>query len=807
MMKLARPNRLTVALVVLIALLAGWAGPGTASADPPGPSDQAEDLAAKPYLGWSSYSMQVYAGNGSTWITADQIIAQSDAMHEKLQPFGYEYINVDAAWNGGVDDYGRPVPSTTLYPDGLQTVIDHVHGNGQKFGLYFIPGMSPDLYENPRPIFGAEGCDTREIVKQPVQQADYWGIGYRLDFDNPCAQKWVDSVVDLIAGWGVDFVKFDSVTPGSGISDLSLDARDDVAAWSKALHRHGIWFELSWALDIKYADYWKQYADGWRVEWDVECYCEGEALTQWANIARLFPRAADWWRHAGPNSGWNDFDSLNVGNGSMDGLTQNERRTATTLWAISAAPMYLGNDLTRLDTFGLGLLTNPEVIAVHQAGTPAQPVSTTSNRQTWYSLNSDGSYTVALFNLGRTTADVTANWADLGLTGQAQVRDLWSRKNLGRFDTGFTAQNVPIHGVRLLQVTPNRGATVTVDDDTLRVGYQGDWKRNDGREQVATTQPLKLAVWDSAGGGTEPEPPASGSTMIVNDDDQGIVYNGSWGDSGGRGLGDHNDDVHFAEADGAFFEYTFQGTGISYLTELHESQGDVDIYLDGEFKETVSTYLDPAEGRKAQQVVYRATGLPDGTHTLRAVKKSGSYMLLDRLDVTRNSLLTPDTGVVDRADPNSLEVALKRDPGELAAITRDGEPLVVGTDYVIESGSVIIDPDYLAGLPVGQAELDFSFRGDHGDDVHATTKNGDAVSLTFTGSGVEWITALGPDQGTAEVYVDGRLAEEVDLSHGSRVTGQRVFGVTGLRYGEHTIKVVKTSGDVLRHDVFRYQQR
>ena len=60
----------------------------------------------------------------------------------------------------------------------------------------------------------------------------------------------------------------------------------------------------------------------------------------------------------------------------MDGLTKDERRTAATLWAVSAAPMYIGNDMTKLDTYGLDLLTNHEVIAVNQAGPPGTPVST-----------------------------------------------------------------------------------------------------------------------------------------------------------------------------------------------------------------------------------------------------------------------------------------------------------------------------------------------------------------------------------------------------------------------------------------------
>ncbi|MBO0812151.1 MAG: glycoside hydrolase family 27 protein [Microlunatus sp.] len=757
-------------------------------------------------MGWSSYSMEVYSGDGGNWITADQVIAQSDAMHQKLQPYGYDYINVDAGWTDHADDYGRPAPSSKLFPDGLQKVIDHVHANGQKFGVYLIPGISHDLYDNPRPIYNSPGCTTRDIVQQPLQQADYWGIGYRIDFSNPCAQKYVDSIADQLASWGVNFVKFDSVTPGSGVSDLSLDARDDVAAWSAALHRHGIWFELSWALDINYAKYWQQYADGWRVEWDVECYCTKTALTTWQNIARLFPRAADWWRYAGPNVGWNDLDSLDVGNGSMDGLTQDERRTAATLWAISAAPMSVGNDLTRLDSFGLGLLTNPEVIAVDQAGVPAEPVSTSTNHQVWYAQNPDGSYTVALFNLGSTSADITANWSDLGISGPADVRDLWARKSLGKYDTGYVGQDIPVHGVRLLRVTPGRGAAVTVNDDALRVDYRGDWSRNGGNEVAATAQPLNLAVWDSATG-TQPPPPESGRIQKVNDTDPGITYTGTWGYSNNRGLGDYQDDVHYAETDGQSFQYTFQGTGIAYLTELDQSQGDVDIYLDGAFQKTVSTYLDPSLGRKAQQTVWSVSGLPDGTHTLRVVKRSGQFMLLDRLDVTQQSLIDPDTAMFDKSNPSDISVDLARDPGELDGISYNGAPLAEGTDYVLSGQTVTIRQSFLAGLPDGSATLSFAFRGDYHDDIHATTTNGDSVSFTFRGVGVHWITAEGPDQGTAEVYIDGKLARTVDTHNASRVTARDVFAVSGLKDGDHTITVTKTSGDVLRHDMFRYQQK
>ncbi|MGN7948172.1 X2-like carbohydrate binding domain-containing protein [Microbacterium sp. 22215] len=764
------------------------------------PDDGISELSAAPYMGWSSYSMQVY--EGGQWITADQIMAQSDAMHDKLQKFGYEYINIDAGWNGGQDEYGRPIPSTTLFPDGLDAVIDHVHDNGQKVGLYLIPGMSLETAQKALPIYNAPGCTTENLLKQPLQQGDYWGFGYRLDFDNPCTTKYIDSIADLLGEWGVDFIKFDSVTPGSGIGDLSMDAREEVAAWSQALKRNDIWFELSWAVDINYADYWKQYADGWRVDWDVECYCGDEALTTWENVARLFPRLSDWWRHAGP-AGWNDLDSLNVGNGKMDGLTRDERRTATTLWATSAAPMYLGNDLTNLDKYGLELITNREVIAVNQAGVPARPVSTATKQQVWYALNPDGTYTVALYNLGRADADITVDWSDIGLDGSAKVRDLWAGKNLGTEADGFTAGSVPIHGVRLLKVTPEKKAVLTVNDDSLRVGYAGEWVRNDGNEVPTTSQPFTVAVSDTPGGGT-PTPPATGLTVTLNDNDSRIGYSGSWGYSNNRGLGDHGDDVHYVETNGAAFEYTFQGTGIQYVTEKHESQGEVEIYLDGQLVDTVDTSLPAADGRLSQQVVYGVADLPSGSHTLRVVKKSGSFMLLDKLVVTLDSQLSTTSGAFNKAAPADITVDVLRDPSELASISIDGEPLERDADYTLSGTTVTLKSSYLATLPVGDATLDFGFTGDHLDDVHATANDGDSVSFTFRGTGVTWVAPKGPDQGAVDVYIDGKKVKSVDTHSDSRVSNQELFTASGLKDKEHTIKIVKTSGDVLRTDVFRY---
>jgi hypothetical protein len=60
---------------------------------------------------------------------------------------------------------------------------------------------------------------------------------------------------------------------------------------------------------------------------------------------------------------WNDPDMLEVSNG---GMNTDEYRTHMSLWAILAAPLLAGNDLTSMTPETIALLTNKEVIAVDQ---------------------------------------------------------------------------------------------------------------------------------------------------------------------------------------------------------------------------------------------------------------------------------------------------------------------------------------------------------------------------------------------------------------------------------------------------------
>jgi alpha-galactosidase len=411
----------------------------------------------RPYLGWSTFSEQTI--NGS-FLTQANIQTQSDALKASgLVEHGFRYINIDSGWQGSFDANGRPIPNTTIFPD-MKSLVDHIHANGQKAGIYWIPGIEQPAVDGNYPILGTS-YHTQDIVVMPLAKGNAFAgplpnpYHDKIDFTKPGAQEYINSVVDLFASWGIDFIKLDGVTPGSYSNDLSIDNRADVQAWSQAIAQSGrsIWLTVSWQLDQDYLDVWQQYSNARRIDDDVECEggCGGY-LTNWPRIVLREYDDVSWENAAGPSLGWNDMDTLDVGDGTADGLSDTEKETAITIWAMANSPLYLGGDLTQLDALAKSAFTNDEFLAVDQSGHPAVQKAG-GFHPVWIADAGDEGYYVALYNFTAFPDRVDVRWSDLGFKNATAVRDLWSRTDLGTFPGEFSAM-VLGHGARLLKVTP-----------------------------------------------------------------------------------------------------------------------------------------------------------------------------------------------------------------------------------------------------------------------------------------------------------------------------------------------------------------
>jgi hypothetical protein len=444
-----RTHRLAAAL--LMALLAAGAVPNS----------QAEDngLERTPVLGWSSWSFL------RKQPTAERIKAQALALHDSgLQKFDYQYVNLDDFWyqcpgsqGPNVDPYGHWITDPSKFPaegdsDGIKVVADYIHSLGMKFGIYVTPGISKQAVSRNTPIKGTS-FTAAQIAEPFVKENNYNCKGMvRIDYNKPGAQEYTNSWVDMLAAWGIDYIKIDGMTDRNAA---------DVKAWSDAIRQSGRAMVLDVTqgdLTVAIAPTLMKYANQWEFAPDVECYrCEKHGssypLTSWADVAKRFDYVAKWQPYAGPGA-FNDYDSIEVGNGSNDGLTPVERQTQISLWALGAAPFILGVDLTHLDPTDLEkYLENSAVLAVDQDSIAAKRVVNTGNQQVFAKKEPNGEVIVGLFNTGGKAEEISVPASTVGLSENESgysLLDLWTGETKKTSSTINAV--VPSHGVILYRV-------------------------------------------------------------------------------------------------------------------------------------------------------------------------------------------------------------------------------------------------------------------------------------------------------------------------------------------------------------------
>jgi hypothetical protein len=481
------------------------------------------DASPAPYLGWSSWSLQATRAdglnpNGSySWLTEKNVLAQVDVMADKLKDYGYKYINIDAGWwrtwnwTPVYDEHGRAAVWSTRFPSGMKSVVDYIHSKGLKVGIYMPAGLETGKegdtvatgQDLTKTVAGAPQCTLADAIYPDKRLTNGWQSAYQLDFTDGdgCAQAYVNSMVDLFESWGgVDLIKVDGVGPGSGHTDITganarYDNRAEIAAYDKAFQAtgHHVEIQVSWSVSQDYITDWQTYADSWRSSSDVECYCT--TLTNWSSASNRLPNALDWAKHAGPDTGWTNLDSLEVGNGALDGLTDTERRSVMNIWSLASAPLYLGDDLTKLDAYGLSLATNRDVLAVDQdpMASTLSLVSQDGGRYVVSRRLADGDVVVGVVNLGDTAATIgttvtnaaSAAGASLAKRNAYAVTDLWSHETTQT--TGRIATSVPAHGSALYRISDGPGAVSEAPSAVLELASAPTTVAPGGSTTVAAT--------------------------------------------------------------------------------------------------------------------------------------------------------------------------------------------------------------------------------------------------------------------------------------------------------------------------------
>lgn len=398
--------------------------------------------APTPPMGWSSWNAFHMDLTEQRVLDSAQVIVDTG-----LAAAGYSNINIDDGWwrQRRASD-GRMQVRTNLFPSAgtggaagtsLRPFTDKIHAMGLKAGLYSDIGRNAcsQAYNTDSPNLPEGSQVEREV-----------GLMNNVERD----------IALYFGDWNFDFIKVD----GCGLSSYGKDRPpvtsgrfrefgptvvEGNANQSDMDGARALYGRVTQALRSvrPHGDYvlsvclWgAANVRSWGAEVGTMWRTSRDIAPSFSQMLHNFDTVATREFYAGPGR-WNDPDMLEIGNGDFDGNHLLEARTHMGLWAIAAAPLMIGTDLSKASPALIDVLKAPEVVAINQdpAGHQGVLAYADSDRQILVKSLADGRKAVLLFNRTGAAAKftLTAEHLKMDATAPVALRDAWARADAGTF--------------------------------------------------------------------------------------------------------------------------------------------------------------------------------------------------------------------------------------------------------------------------------------------------------------------------------------------------------------------------------------
>ena len=389
-------------------------------------------------MGWNSWDCYGAA------VTEDIVRKNADFMAKHLKKYGWEYITVDIQWYEPdvktheytpfaklcIDEYSRVIPAENRFPSsaggkGFAPLAEYVHSLGLKFGIHIMRGIPRQaVYERTK----IKGTDKTAADIAKTDSICAWNTDmYGVDPAKPGAKEYYDSIFELYASWGVDFVKCDDIA-----RELPKE-ESELIILSDSLKNCGRDMVLSLSPGpalLEKAELYKQVSNMWRITddfWD-----------NWQLLYNMFERCEKWAPHNGAGH-WADADMLPIGYIKQDyspdittQFTKDEQVTMLTLWSIFRSPLIIGGEMTKFDDFTMSLLTNEGILKMHRNARHSHQVwrreMNGSEIVLWTAADAEGCQYAALFNIGENAADISVPLTELEIYEAKDITELWSNE-------------------------------------------------------------------------------------------------------------------------------------------------------------------------------------------------------------------------------------------------------------------------------------------------------------------------------------------------------------------------------------------
>ena len=328
-------------------------------------------------------------------------------------------------------------------------------------------GVPVIAVKNNLPVKGTK-VTARDIFTDQAQ-CSWLKDMYTIVAEKKGAQEYYNSIMDMYASWGVDFLKIDDLSSPYHASEIEMIR--------KAIDRSGRKIVLSTSpgpTPIEKIDHVIKNANMWRTV--------GDLWDNWNQLKEQFAVFNKWSSYIKPGT-WPDGDMLPLGHigiraerGSdrMTKFTKDEQYTLMTLFSIFRSPLMFGGNLPDNDPFTNSLLTNKEVLNVHSRSINNRQLFNNNDKIAWTADDPvTGEKYLALFYiadqkmLDRKRVDpnspeppdsvqVPVNLKDLGLGPNVSISNLWNGKDVGSFAGEFSPW-VRRHGTGFYKLSAKRG--------------------------------------------------------------------------------------------------------------------------------------------------------------------------------------------------------------------------------------------------------------------------------------------------------------------------------------------------------------
>lgn len=425
-------------------------------------------FAPTPPMGWNSYDYY------DTTVNEVQVKANADYMAAHLKGYGWEYVVVDIQWYAHrpdrmrehyqyipfepftMDTYSRLLPDTERFPSsmdgkGFGPLADYIHNLGLKFGIHIMRGIPRQAAHTHSRILGTE--ETADQIADPYSicgwNADMYGIR-----NLAAGQLYYDSLMELYASWGVDYIKCDDICNTNLYPHRPYSGRHEIEMLARAIAKCGRPIVLSLSPGpalIEHAWHYETYANMWRITddfWD-----------KWELLKDMFHRCELWQNHISKGC-YPDCDMLPLGwlgkgfgAERRTNFTFEEQQTMMTLWCLFGSPLMLGCELTKLDEETLSLLTNRKVLSMLTSACRPHQICLNDMEAVWMAENEEsGECYVALFNLSEEERKVEVSLEILGFDAADKICliDLWTGKK--KKSEEYISAEILVHGCVLYQI-------------------------------------------------------------------------------------------------------------------------------------------------------------------------------------------------------------------------------------------------------------------------------------------------------------------------------------------------------------------